>query len=114
MSYRGLTTDIISIAQQARPNVAGNIAFARPQFSTLSRRVVTSASATCSSRSLPSEGTSGRRVHANFAIEQVTLNFVINAHQAIEGVSRSNGRILIRAQRWGIAVASKCSTTAPG
>jgi C4-dicarboxylate-specific signal transduction histidine kinase len=41
--------------------------------------------------------TSGRRVHANFTeLEQVTLNFVINAHQSIEASPDERGRILIR------------------
>jgi two-component system NtrC family sensor kinase len=40
---------------------------------------------------------SGRRVHANFTeLEQVTLNFVINAHQSIEASRDERGRILIR------------------
>jgi len=44
------------------------------------------------------ETTSERRVYANFTeIEQVTLNFVINAQQAIESSHRERGgRILIR------------------
>ena len=38
-----------------------------------------------------------RKVYANFTeIEQVTLNFVINAQQAIESSGRPRGRILIR------------------
>jgi C4-dicarboxylate-specific signal transduction histidine kinase len=38
-----------------------------------------------------------RKVNANFTeLEQVTLNFVINAQQAIEAAQRSPGRILIR------------------
>jgi C4-dicarboxylate-specific signal transduction histidine kinase len=40
---------------------------------------------------------STRKVYANFTeVEQVTLNFVINAQQAIEATGRSKGRILIR------------------
>jgi two-component system NtrC family sensor kinase len=43
------------------------------------------------------ETSSVRRVYANFTeLEQVTLNFVINAQQAIEDSSRGTGRILIR------------------
>jgi C4-dicarboxylate-specific signal transduction histidine kinase len=43
------------------------------------------------------ESSSVRRVNANFTeLEQVTLNFVINAQQAIEGAHRLPGRILIR------------------
>jgi two-component system NtrC family sensor kinase len=40
---------------------------------------------------------SGRKVHANFTeLEQVTLNFVINAQQSIESSRDARGRILIR------------------
>jgi len=43
------------------------------------------------------EATSPRRVLANFTeIEQVALNFVINAQQAIEATGRNKGRIVIR------------------
>jgi Signal transduction histidine kinase len=38
-----------------------------------------------------------RKVYANFTeVEQVTLNFVINAQQSIEVADRARGRILIR------------------
>ena len=47
--------------------------------------------------SLEIEAASTRPVLANFTeIEQVTLNFVINAQQAIEATNRKDGRILIR------------------
>jgi C4-dicarboxylate-specific signal transduction histidine kinase len=43
------------------------------------------------------EMTSSRKVHANFTeLEQVTLNFVINAQQSIESSSAERGRILVR------------------
>ncbi|HZR27082.1 MAG TPA: ATP-binding protein [Vicinamibacterales bacterium] len=43
------------------------------------------------------DATTERRVYANFTeIEQVMLNFVINAQQAIESTDRAKGRILIR------------------
>jgi C4-dicarboxylate-specific signal transduction histidine kinase len=43
------------------------------------------------------EMTSSRRVHANFTeLEQVTLNFVINAQQSIESAAVPRGRIVIR------------------
>ena len=43
------------------------------------------------------EMTSARKVHANFTeLEQVTLNFVINAQQSIESSSAERGRILVR------------------
>jgi C4-dicarboxylate-specific signal transduction histidine kinase len=45
---------------------------------------------------LETQGTTTGHVYANFTeLEQVTLNFVINAQQAIEA-SRAHGRILIR------------------
>ena len=55
-----------------------------------------------------------RSVYANFTeIEQVTLNFVINAQQAIESAGRPSGRIMIRAvRRRQAACGSKCRTTA--
>jgi len=50
-----------------------------------------------SSIALDVEIASARTVYANFTeIEQVALNFVINAQQAIESSGRPNGRILIR------------------
>jgi signal transduction histidine kinase len=43
------------------------------------------------------QATSTRQVYANFTeLEQVILNFVINAEQAIESAGRAHGRILIR------------------
>jgi C4-dicarboxylate-specific signal transduction histidine kinase len=50
-----------------------------------------------SSIALDVDTRSARLVYANFTeLEQVTLNFVINAEQAIESAGRSHGRILIR------------------
>ena len=54
MSTRAPTTDIISIAQQASPKVAGNIALPRAQLSALSSVVVRTRSSTYLSRSAPS------------------------------------------------------------
>ena len=43
------------------------------------------------------EMTSSRKVHANFTeLEQVSLNFVINAQQSIESSRAERGRILVR------------------
>jgi signal transduction histidine kinase len=43
------------------------------------------------------ETTSSRKVHANFTeLEQVTLNFVINAQQSIEATPSVRGRIVVR------------------
>lgn len=50
-----------------------------------------------SSIELEVDSSSYRRVHTNFTeIEQVLLNFVINAQQSIEAAGRPKGRILIR------------------
>src|ERR1044071_377240 len=54
MSRRAPTTDIISMAQQARPNVAGNKEFPRAQFAARSSVVVMTRSWTYCSRSSPS------------------------------------------------------------
>src|SRR3954453_1294420 len=53
-STRAATIDIISIAQQARPNVAGKRAFERAQATALSIVVVSTRSSTYLSRSSPS------------------------------------------------------------
>ena len=46
---------------------------------------------------LVAEVTSSRKVHANFTeLEQVTLNFVINAQQSIESLRAERGRIVMR------------------
>jgi C4-dicarboxylate-specific signal transduction histidine kinase len=50
-----------------------------------------------SSVALDVELSTTRKVYANFTeVEQVTLNFVINAQQSIEAAGRPKGRILIR------------------
>ena len=52
-------------------------------------------------------------MYANFTeIEQVTLNFVINAQQSIEAAGRARGRILIRVvRRRQESRGSRCTTT---
>jgi C4-dicarboxylate-specific signal transduction histidine kinase len=61
------------------------------------------------------EASSGRKVYANFTeIEQVTLNFVINAQQAIEGAKPAKGRILIRLTDTGRKVRLEVSDNGPG
>jgi C4-dicarboxylate-specific signal transduction histidine kinase len=58
---------------------------------------------------------STRKVYANFTeLEQVTLNFVINAQQSIEGGGRSDGRILIRLQDAGKRVRLEVQDDGPG
>ena len=61
------------------------------------------------------ETSTTRKVYANFTeLEQVTLNFVINAQQSIETGGPDKGRILIRVvRRRQEESASKCRTTAP-
>ena len=56
-----------------------------------------------------------RKVNANFTeLEQVTLNFVINAQQAIEGGQRPSGRILIRLTDSGRKVRLEVADNGPG
>ena len=61
------------------------------------------------------ESSSIRRVNANFTeLEQVMLNFVINAQQAIEASHRSAGRILIRLTDSGKNVRLEVGDNGPG
>ena len=61
------------------------------------------------------EASSVRKVNANFTeLEQVTLNFVINAQQAIEAAQRSTGRILIRLTDSGRNVRLEVADNGPG
>jgi C4-dicarboxylate-specific signal transduction histidine kinase len=56
-----------------------------------------------------------RQVYANFTeIEQVTLNFVINAQQSIEAADRARGRILIRVFDAGKRVRLEVQDDGPG
>jgi len=56
-----------------------------------------------------------RKVYANFTeVEQVTLNFVINAQQSIEAVEHSGGRILIRVFDSGKRVHLEVQDDGPG
>jgi len=58
---------------------------------------------------------SRRQVYANFTeIEQVTLNFVINAQQSIEAAGRTTGRILIRVFDAGKKVRLEVQDDGPG
>jgi C4-dicarboxylate-specific signal transduction histidine kinase len=58
---------------------------------------------------------STRHVYANFTeLEQVTLNFVINAEQAIESAGRKRGRILIRLIDSGKKVRLEVHDDGPG
>jgi C4-dicarboxylate-specific signal transduction histidine kinase len=68
-----------------------------------------------SSISLNVEMETMRKVYANFTeVEQVTLNFVINAQQSIESAGRSNGRILIRVYDAGKKVRLEVQDDGPG
>ena len=56
-----------------------------------------------------------RKVYANFTeVEQVTLNFVINAQQSIEVAARPRGRILIRVFDAGKRVRLEVQDDGPG
>ena len=56
-----------------------------------------------------------RKVYANFTeVEQVTLNFVINAQQSIDGAEHSRGRILIRVHDAGKRVRLEVQDDGPG
>jgi C4-dicarboxylate-specific signal transduction histidine kinase len=56
-----------------------------------------------------------RKVHGNFTeLEQVILNFVINAQQAIEQAARSRSRILIRVADAGSKVRVEVHDDGPG
>jgi two-component system, NtrC family, sensor kinase len=56
-----------------------------------------------------------RKVYANFTeVEQVTLNFVINAQQSIEVAARAHGRILIRVYDAGKRVRLDVQDDGPG
>ena len=58
---------------------------------------------------------STQQVYANFTeIEQVALNFVINAQQAIEAAEKSTGRILIRVFDLGTKVRVEVEDDGPG
>jgi C4-dicarboxylate-specific signal transduction histidine kinase len=61
------------------------------------------------------ELTSARKVYVNFTeVEQVTLNFVINAQQSIESAGRAPGRILIRLRDMGKKVRVEVLDNGPG
>jgi C4-dicarboxylate-specific signal transduction histidine kinase len=65
--------------------------------------------------SLDVESSSSRPVYANFTeLEQVTLNFVINAHQSIESEGRQKGRIKIRLYDVGRKVRLEVLDNGPG
>jgi signal transduction histidine kinase len=68
-----------------------------------------------SSIALDVETRTARKVYANFTeIEQVTLNFVINAQQSIESAGRKRGRILIRVFDAGKKVRLEVQDDGPG
>ncbi len=65
--------------------------------------------------SLEVDATSTRKVHANFTeLEQVALNFVINAQQSIETAGRIAGRILIRVFDTGKKIRLEVHDDGPG
>jgi two-component system NtrC family sensor kinase len=61
------------------------------------------------------ETSTTRKVYANFTeLEQVTLNFVINAQQSLEAVLRPKGRIMIRLFDVGKKVRLEVQDDGPG
>ena len=61
------------------------------------------------------ETSTTRKVYANFTeLEQVTLNFVINAQQSLEAVLRPKGRIMIRLFDVGKKVCLEVQDDGPG
>jgi two-component system NtrC family sensor kinase len=61
------------------------------------------------------ETSTTRMVYANFTeLEQVTLNFVINAQQSLEAVMRTKGRIMIRLFDVGKKVRLEVQDDGPG
>jgi C4-dicarboxylate-specific signal transduction histidine kinase len=61
------------------------------------------------------ETTSSRKVQANFTeLEQVTLNFVINAQQSLEATPSVRGRILVRVSDAGRRVRLEVLDNGPG
>jgi signal transduction histidine kinase len=61
------------------------------------------------------EATATHQVYANFTeLEQVILNFVINAEQAVESAGRKHGRILIRLFETGRKVRLEVHDDGPG
>jgi two-component system NtrC family sensor kinase len=64
---------------------------------------------------LTTECAAGHKVYANFTeLEQVIMNFVINAHQSIEEANRTRGRILIRLLDSGKRVRVEVQDDGPG
>jgi two-component system NtrC family sensor kinase len=64
---------------------------------------------------LTTECSAVRKVNANFTeLEQVIMNFVINAHQSIEEAERRGGRILIRLLDVGKRVRVEVQDDGPG
>ena len=68
-----------------------------------------------SSIALEVDASASKRVYANFTeLEQVVLNFVINAQQAIESSGRPRGRILIRLYEDGRKLRLEVHDDGPG
>ena len=84
----------------------------KPSYHSLQKQC---ASLQASDRDPDVEATSTKRVYANFTeIEQVILNFVINAQQSLESSERGKGRIVIRLYDVGKRVRLEVLDDGPG
>jgi C4-dicarboxylate-specific signal transduction histidine kinase len=97
-------------SQQSGPPTLVDLRDVIAEVSQLRRRDLDS-----SNIALSIEVQSDRKVYANFTeVEQVTLNFVINAQQSIESAEHARGRILIRVFDAGKRVRLEVQDDGPG
>jgi C4-dicarboxylate-specific signal transduction histidine kinase len=137
------TVELLEQHQDLRPEVASEIAFVKTQ-SGRAREIIRNLSRFSNQRPGPEtlvdmrdviaeivqlrkahlekalitldiESSSVRQVNANFTeLEQVTLNFIINAQQSIEAAQRSPGRIRIQLRDSGKNVRLEVGDNGPG
>jgi len=97
-------------SQQSGPPALVDLRDVIDEIVQLRRRNLESAAITLDTECAPA-----RPVYANFTeLEQVILNFVINAHQSIEASERGKGRILIRLFDSGKKVRVEVQDDGPG